>query len=556
MITFAVLVAVLYFAREILIPVALGGLLCFLLSPVAERFQKWRLGRIPGALLAVLLGCAFIVTIGLLLAGQLVQFVDQLPQYQSDLHQKLQALHASPDGSYARFTQTIDDLGQELESLTPGPPPAGAASQPDDPVSTPPLTSQPSATSAATAPAQTQPIQVTLAQPRVTGVGILRNLLLRTMSPLVTLGVVLVLTLFMLIQRADLRDRAIRLMGDGQLHVTTRAVDDAFGRVSRYLLMQLLVNCTFGLCIWLGLYAIGIPFSPLWGLLAGLLRFLPYFGVPAASLPVLIMALVSHPGFGGVILVVILFVGLETALSYFVEPWLYGSKTGISPLAILVSALFWAWLWGPSGLMLSTPLTVCLAVAGRHVPRLRFLYTLLSDEPALPPAVRLYQRLLAQDTDDAWEMIAGKFADSSLAVIYDQLLLPAVITAEQSRLQNELDESRAHTLLHAVGSLVEDLEELANQACRKDATRPPDQQLNGQSGVEPAQGASRAVLCAGVSSQADDLGARMLAGILRQAGLEVHQASAHLLAAEFVQTTLERRPQIICLSATTPSSQA
>ncbi len=537
MLKYAALIVIgvgLYAGREIFIPVALAVLLCFLLAPVVTRLQKWHLPRVPAVLLVMLLLCGAVVGGGWLIAGQLLQMADKLPQYQQTVHEKLQSLHSKPGGTFDRINHTFDSYASEVESI---------ASQPA-------TTQAVAATQITSSASQPEAIEVKLAPSRASGVEMLRSVIVGALSPIVTLGIVMILTLFMLIQREDLRDRAIRLMGGSQLHLTTDALDDAGQRVSRYLLLQLVVNVIFGICIWLGLFLLGVPYSPLWGALAGIMRFMPYFGVPAASIPPMLMAFVSAPGFHEILFTLGLFVMLEIGISYFVEPWLYGSKTGISPLAILVSALFWAWIWGPAGLLLSTPLTVCLAVMGRHIPGLRFLQVVFGDEPALKPESRLYQRLLSNDLEEAQQMAEEKLKESSLTAFYDSLLIPSLVLAEHNRHRGELDEAREQFIFDGIANLIQEMEEQDEAARRKRLER--GNELD-ETPVPNALEADRPlVLCLGASDGADELGARMLAGLLRGRGIDARVNSAETLTGESVALVGELRPELVCISAVPP----
>ena len=335
-------------------------------------------------------------------------------------------------------------------------------------------------------------------------------------------------------------------MGRGQLNLSTKAIDDAANRMSSYLLMQLAVNSIFGICVGVGLYFIGVPYSPLWGLLAGCLRFMPYFGVPAAAVPPVLMAFVSAPGFVSILLTIGLFAALELLICYVVEPWLYGTRTGISALAILGAAFFWAWIWGPVGLLVSTPMTVCLVVIGRHVPSLHFLDILFGDTPALAPEVRFYQRLLAGDQDEAAEIAEQFMQNASLPEMYDSLFMPALRLAEQDRHRGEMDESRERFVYQCFSDLIDDFEERTPQAGAPWAGEIPRLETTSRGLTAPV------VLCMPANDEADELAARMLAGLLRQRGLEVKVMSMETLAGESVKAVAQLKPDVVCISAVPP----
>src|ERR1700678_1596756 len=283
-------------------------------------------------------------------------------------------------------------------------------------------------------------------------------------SVLETAAITVVFTLFILIKREDLRNRVIRLAGSGQLNLMTQALDEAGTRLSRYLLLQFSVNAGYGLLFGLGVYLIGAPHASLWGVLGCLLRFIPYVGAPiAASFP-MAMALAVFPGWHQLALTFALFLVLEITLANLIEPWLYGAHTGVSSLAILVAAIFWGMLWGPVGLILSTPLTVCLILMGRYVPQLDFLDILLGDEPVLSPQVHFYQRLLALDDDEARDIASRHLKENSIGNLYDSVLIPALGLAEKDRHMNVLDETRTRFIHQSTRELIEELYESSQDA--------------------------------------------------------------------------------------------
>ena len=297
---------------------------------------------------------------------------------------------------------------------------------------------------------------------------LVREALGSLLSPLLTAGIVVIFAIFILLQREDLRDRLISLAGEERMDVTTQALDDTAQRISRYLLMQATVNVSMGLLVALGLWLIGLPNALLWGLLAGTLRFIPYVGIwIAAAMPILLSLAIFPHGWLAPLAVLALFAGLEILVANVVEPLLYGGSTGISPLAVLVAAIFWAWLWGPLGLLLSTPLTVCLVVLGKYVPALSFLNVLLGDEPVLDPSSRFYQRLLAADQEEAEDLAEDRLESSPLVKIYDEILVPALRLAELDHHRGRLDNGRLAGMYQAVREIVENLHE------REREIRPP-----------------------------------------------------------------------------------
>ncbi len=510
-------IAALDLAREICIPVALAILLTFVLAPVATVLQRAHVPRVLAAVSVVLLVLAALFVGGWLVAGQLMQLADKLPQYQQSVHEKLQSLHFKPGGTLDRLDTTLQGYASEVESIEPA-------------------TATGETPAAASAPA---PIEVKLAKTPISGLDVARNAAVQGSRPVVTLGMILILSLFMLVQREDLRDRAIRLLGRGNLHTTTQTIDDAVDRVSRYLLYQLVVNCVYGGCVWAGLSLIGVPYAGLFGLMAGALRFLPYFGILAAGVLPAAMAFFTAPGFAEILEVLALFAVLETVTAWFVEPWLYGSKTGISPLAILAGALFWAWIWGPAGLLLSTPLTVCLAVLGRHVAGLRFLLIIFGDEPVLSPAARFYQRLLTGDAQDASRIAGRALEEKPLARVFDELFIPALIAARRHRSRGDLDDRHQNTFRTGICDLVD-------QMLKQDAA------ANSGGPVEGAEPASPRVLCMAAHDFADEVAAKVLAALLTHrhiAAVPVPLRTPPRHRAELVE---KEHPEVVCVSAVQP----
>jgi len=553
LIALVIVVGVLYVMRDVCIPFILAVLLTFVLSPVVGQLQKWRVSRVPavfmvGGLLLATLGFG-----GWLVGGQLVSLAEKLPQYQANVHEKFKSFQTSPGGVVDRVNHSLNSLLKEVETIgSKSAAPAGAASP-----------AKPDAAGPTTAP-----IEVAVVEPKASKVVAIESLLMGALSPVTTFGIVSILSLFMLIRQEDVRDRAIRLLGGGQLHVATQALDEAGQRVSRYLIAQLIINAAFGLCIVVGLYCIGVPYSLMWGLLAACARFVPFFGAPISAIGPVGMAFATTPGWSVVVMTIVLFAVLELVIANLVEPLLYGSNTRISPLAIIVSAIFWSWLWGPVGLLLSTPLTVCLVVIGWHVPRLRFLSVLLGDEPALAPEARFYQRLLAADQAEAWEIAEHKLRDSSLVELYDTLIIPALILAEEDRNHGNLDDSHEKYIFQSVRDLLEDLAERPVEkpapvsAPVESAAVTARAAIGSEAGDDAAQGASHPssvvrapkVLCIPANDEADEMAAIMLSHLLIQRGIRVEVISCKTLAGERLELVKEQEATLVCVSAVPPEA--
>lgn len=416
LITLVVLIVVLvalYVGRDIFIPFALAMLLSFALGPIAIRLRRWGLGRILSVLVAVCLAFLVLGGFGLLVGNQIVQLVQQLPTYQSNIQAKIRSMQgAAPSGGmFDRAAAVLRELSSEV-SGEPGQGASGADASENDALAR-------------------RPIPVRIEEPSPSLFKIIGGIASPLLGPIGTAGLVIVFVFLMLLEREDLRNRFIRLVSGGDLYLTTEALDEAAQRVSRYLLMQLIVNTTYGLPIGLGLYFIGVPNALLWGVLATVLRFIPYVGPFIAALFPLALAVAVAPGWGMVLWTIGLFAVIELVSNNIVEPWLYGSSTGISALAIILAAIFWTTLWGPVGLLLSTPLTVCLMVMGRYIPRLQFLDVLLGCEPVLTAPEHLYQRMLAGDPDEGEEISREQLKERPLVALYDEVILPALCLAER-----------------------------------------------------------------------------------------------------------------------------
>jgi predicted PurR-regulated permease PerM len=360
-----------------------------------------------------------------------------------------------------------------------------------------------------------------------------------------TAGIVVIFTLFILMRREDLRNRLLRLAGSDQLNVMTEALDEASQRLGRYLLLQFVVNAGYGLLFGLGVYLIGIPHPLLWGVFGTLLRFVPYIGTPVAALFPMGMALAVFPGWSQVGLTFALFLLLELTIANLIEPWLYGSHTGVSSFAILVAAIFWGMLWGPVGLILSTPLTVCLILMGRYIPQLNFLEILLGDEPVLSPQAHYYQRLLALDDGEARDIADKYLKQNPIASLYDSVLIPALSLAEKDRHMNVLDETRTKFIHQSTRELVEELYEVC-----QNATSPDSDDLSAIAETTRFASGQR-IVCVPARNEADEIVGTMVMQLLRRAGYE---ADALPIAA--VSTMLEQveqlHPEIICVSALPP----
>ncbi|MFZ0952320.1 MAG: AI-2E family transporter [Candidatus Sulfotelmatobacter sp.] len=541
LIVLAGVILILYFARAVLIPLALALTLNFLLTPMLQWFQKLGLRRVPAVALVMLISISVVASMGWVVANQLLEVANDLPKYRLHIHNKIEALHFPPDSALGRAADSVAEVGKEFDSSpTPGTPSAG-------------LTPQSSPAKAASQP----PVPVQVVTPPASGLQYLSQMLGKALVPLGTAGMVLIFTVFILIKQVDLRNRVLRLAGVAQLNTMTLALDDASNRVSRYLGVQFLVNATYGLCFGTGLFLIGIPNAILWGIFAGVFRIVPYAGVLTATAFPLVLSLALFDGWGPPVLVVLLFVLLELITTNLVEPLLYGARTGISSLALLVTTVFWTMLWGWAGLVLAVPLTVVAVVLGRHVPRLSFLHILLGDETVLSIEAQFYQRLLALDQEDARAIAVTFLQTHSLASLYDQVLVPALTLAEQDRHKGALDDARESFLFLSVSEIVSELalyrpEEVAPKPrklrSRWRSTPQPDLP---STITEPASSTVR-IFCLAANDQADEITSSMLAQLLERAGHGVLSLPVASPVEEILTNLLPEPQDVVCISAVPP----
>lgn len=542
LIAVVVVIVGLYFGRLVLVPLALAVVLAFLLTPVVGWLQKCRLGRVPAVLFVLVLAFGLVSSLGWIVAGQLMEIVDQFPSYKSNIHDKIQSLRV-PDGSRLKnATNTVSELSNELSAAS------------DSVVD-----------KKAGKTAGSHPIAVQVSQPPSDAPQYLRAMIGPLTGVLETSAMVIVFALFMLIKREDLRNRVIRLAGQGQLNIVTQALDDGSRRLSRYLLLQFLVNTAFGVIFGSGAYWIGIPHALLWGVLACLLRFVPYVGTPIATAFPVGMALAVFPGWQQAGLIFGLFVILELIIANLIEPWLFGAHTGISSLAILVAAVFWAILWGPVGLILSTPLTVFLILIGRYVPQLSFLEVMLGDEPVLPVEAHFYQRLLALDQDEARDIAENYLKDKPAGSFYDSVLIPALTLAEQDRHLNVLEATTADFVNQNTRDLIEELGERSSDNepsmfddNKDDELRRTDANSSGASQGDADHGEADGgalsglrIVCIPAADEADELVSMMLAQLLVRLGCEVRHLPV-TPRANLLNELATYAPEIAVISALPP----
>jgi predicted PurR-regulated permease PerM len=525
-------IATLYFARDFLIPLALAALLTFLLSPLVTRIERW-LGRITAVLLVGVLILAATGAAGWMLTRQLVDLAAKLPDYKENIHTKVRSIKVPTGGVFKKFSDTVEELKKDLpgaETSTP------ATAKPETSVAVTPR-SVPAAASVQVV--ETSSLSLT---------GLVQYLLAPLLGPIGKAALVVLLVIFMLLRREDLRRRLIRLIGKGHISATTHAMEDAGARVFRYLLMQLVVNVCYGIPVAIGLYFIGVPNAVLWGAFAAVLRFIPYIGPwIGAALPIALSLAVS-PSWTMPLLTIALFVVLELLSNNLMEPWLYSSSTGVTPIALIVAAVFWTWLWGPVGLILSTPLTVCLVVIGRNVPRLSFLSVVLSDEEALTPAEDFYHRLLTVNEQDEQEFVEAYLKANSVSTLYDSVFIPVIISTETDHRLELLDDEQRVLVEQTLRDIIADLGTVPQVESKIDALKAPVDDTQ-SSGPAPFH-----VYCLPARADRDELAGAMLTQLLQQQGVAAQNATGKLAAGELLDLVEKSDVDAACISVVSPST--
>jgi predicted PurR-regulated permease PerM len=529
LVTAVVVILALYFARVILVPLALAVLFTFLLTPLASALERIYFPRFLAIFLVVGIGIAAFGGVGWTVGNQVLDVTNQLPSYKSNIRAKIDSLRNPKSRRLDSAADAVKEIGKEITDASSN------------------TVENASAKGKRAAIAPPAPVQVY--QPASNPLESLNSVV----TPLGSAIIVVVLTVFMLAGREDLRNRLIGLVGHGHLNQMTQALDDAGSRVSRYLQLQLLVNTSYGVVIGLGLYVIGVPNALLWGTLAALLRFLPYIGSPLAAVLPILLSLAIFANWTKPLYTVLLYLVVELLVANVLEPLLYGAHTGISSFAILFAAIFWALIWGPIGLLLSTPLTVCLVVLGRHVPTLGFLNIMLGDQPVLPPEAHYYQRLLASDQTEAKHVVEEYLKASSLEELYDAVLIPALALAEQDRHHNDLEAITEKFICQSTKELLEDLAEKSkDEEAAAAADTPEDSEaLTVSPRVANHSRDAACVVCLPARDEADEIVGIMLAQLLVRAGYQ-SQAIPIGTTLEMLAQLKESRADIVCISALPP----
>ncbi len=516
-----VVVAALYWAQAVFIPLALAIFLAFLLNPFVRNLQRSGLGRLPSTIVIVALAGCMILGVGWVITRQVTSLLTELPNYQANIQARIRSLQELGSGSQ-RLERMFEELNNEFSSN-----PRATKNHADR-----------------EAPGMAQAPDAVVMQPER------RNWLERMAGiagPAVEIGgriaLSLVLVVFMLVKREDLRNRFIRLVGPTRISSTTKAVDDAAHRISRYLVMQAVVNVSFGAVLCLGLFLIGVEYSILWGVLAALMRYVPYVGIWAVAPFPIILSFAMFSGWWPPVLVIGLFLALEIITPNVMEPWLFGQSMGVSEVALLLAAAFAAFLWGSVGLVLAAPLTVCLAVLGRFVPQLEFLEVLLGDEPALADNVSFYQRLLARDQDEAEGLVHAYIQNTSLERVYDDVLVPALTLAKRAHDRNELTDSDLEFIYQAMREIVEDL----NGRLPAIATEESDDSHHETTSSDPVDRIS--IVACPARDEADRLVLEMLGQLLDSFRWTVVVTAVDSLAAEVVEHIAQEDVNVVCIGS-------
>jgi predicted PurR-regulated permease PerM len=533
LLTAGLVVAFLYFARDVIVPITLAVLLSFLLAPAVRGLRRLGMGRVSAATFTVLVAFLAILGFATIVVQEASSLAEQIPEYRYNIEAKIRSLQEVilSDGVFRRVASMFRDLGRELRQ---------AESQISTPVDHSPATGTSSVE-------PTKPVPVEIRQPDFEPLQIAQSLIGPLLQPLAMAGLVVVFVIMILLEREGLRDRLLRLAGRRDLHRTTVAMDDAARRVSRYLLRQLVVNGCCGVPIGLGLAVIGIPNGALWGIFAALLRFIPYLGIVIAAGFPIALAVAVDPGWMLLVWVILLFVAIELVVANLLEPWVYAASTGLSSVALIAAATFWTWLWGPIGLLLSTPLTVCLVVLGRHVPQLEFLDVLLGNTPVLAPDETFYQRLLANDSEEATEQAEEFAKERPICDFFDVVVIPALRRAQDDSDDGALTPERRMTIKAGVRAMLEGLsDDVSDGVPAPEHTARPE-----------TEGAPE-IICVAGRNELDETAASLLVHLLRaEHSVRVDEAlPAEALASSYPREWLFGQATLVCLSLISTTSPA
>lgn len=540
LITSVVVICGLYLGREVLMPVTLAVLLSFLVAPLVDQLRRLRLGKLPSVLIAAVLSLAVMGGIGTLIGAQVAQLGADLPRYQAAIETKIQRVQGMTVG---RVDDLLASASNFFKRATPVP--------------------KPGTTTGPGAPKQQDrlPIPVAVQEPAPTPFALAQRFLSPVISPLETAGIVLVVAIFILLQREDLRDRLIGLFGSRDLHRATIAMDEAAHRLSRYFLAQFGVNVGVGIVISIGLAIIGVPGAVLFGVLTALLRFVPYVGIWIGALLALTLA-AAGPDWSMLLWTIALFAAADLITAQVVEPFLYGHSTGLSPVAVLVAAIFWSWIWGPVGLVLSTPLTLCLVILGRHVDKLGFLEVLLGDRPPLSPPANFYQRILADDPEGALEQAETLLKDMVLVDYYDSVMLAGLQLAQNDIVRGVIPPEQLLRIKEALLDILDGLEDIDEPAKEENLLPAGHDEPSLRSPAAPGPAtvpgqAGSAVVCIAGRGGLDELLAAATVQLLAREGIQADLADyAQFSRKRLAETNLSGVSTICVVSLEAEQSSA
>lgn len=525
-----VVIGALYFGRAVLMPITLAVLLSFVLAPFATALRRAGLGRVPSVIASVLVALFVVAATSVLIGAQVAQLAGDLPRYEAAVERKAKTLHEETigraDALLRRATGALRHIARAPE--------------------------QQDGDNRSASPSDRPPVPVEVLEPKPSSVQLVQRFVAPMLSPLQTAGIVAIVAIFILLQREDLRDRLIRLFGVRDLHRTTIAMDEAARRLSRYFLAQVAINTSVGTLICIGLAIIGVPGALLFGVLTALLRFVPYVGAWIAALLAVILAAAIGPDWWMMIWTAIVFTVVELIAGQFVEPLLYGNSTGLSPFAVIIAAIFWSWIWGPVGLVLSTPVTLCLVTLGRHVERVAFLDVLFGDHPVLTPGENLYQRLLANDAQDALAQATTMLENSSLEAWYDDVMLECLRLACHDVARGvvtpgQLTEVRVAALTVIRGLESADSPGQGDAPSKRPRTKAGTRRGPSKDSRHEASDERVPVLYVKGRGEFDELAAAILVQLLHRRGIEVMAVSAERLLRRRVEEARIGRDKVICL---------
>lgn len=521
----------LYVAKPVLIPTALAVLFTFLLSPLVTWLQKRKMPRAAAVTLVVLLAGLLVAGIGALFASQLLNLLGQLPTYTDNVTRRIDEVRGQSENS---LLKKLQDFAEDIQAAATRPALAAPGDRPESAVP------------------DDAPVEVVVTN-NDWNPGLIWDVAAPVLEPIAAAGLVIVLVIFFLLNREDIRNRMISLVGQGQIIITTKALDDAGQRISRFLLAQLVLNLSFGVVIGVGLFFLGVPHALLWGVLAGFLRYIPLLGPWLAAIMPVALSLLLSPGWMQPLGVVSLFVCFELLSNLIIEPLVYGQRIGVSQAALILAIAFWTWLWGPMGLVLAAPLTVCLVVLGKHVPYFRFFDTLLGDQPSLTAEVQFYQRLLARDQDEASDIAREQFRSLAPEQVYDRLFIPALVYAKRDLDGERLSSDDADYVVESTREIVEEhaLEATAIATAVSDAAA-----AAGDTPAEPAEGPKLKILGCAACDEADEAALEMFRRLLDPKVCELEILSVNRLVSEVVAQVAEDRPSVLCIAGLPPGGMA